>query len=115
MPKQIDWLYHRKSCITCKRAEACRDKLGATVKELVDARKIRYGKAEALALLDGIDKVIVMRGTSVERYFMDDPPDDAVLLAQIMGPTGNLRAPTARVGRTLVVGFDPGVYAEVLK
>ena len=32
----------------------------------------------------------------------------------LLGPTGNLRAPTARVGKTLVVGFNPEVYSEVL-
>jgi hypothetical protein len=30
------------------------------------------------------------------------------------GPTGNLRAPTLRVGRTLVVGFDEATYRKVL-
>ena len=29
-------------------------------------------------------------------------------------PTGNLRAPTMRVGKTLLVGFDESSYADVL-
>jgi len=32
----------------------------------------------------------------------------------MLGPTGNLRAPTLRNGKTLVVGFDEEVYARVL-
>jgi len=32
----------------------------------------------------------------------------------MLGPTRNLRAPTLRVGRTLVVGFDEGTYRRVL-
>lgn len=32
----------------------------------------------------------------------------------MLGPTGNLRAPTLRVGRTLVVGFDEETYRKVL-
>ena len=31
-----------------------------------------------------------------------------------MGPTGNLRAPTARIGTTLVVGFNDEAYRELL-
>jgi hypothetical protein len=33
----------------------------------------------------------------------------------MLGPTGNLRAPTLRVGRTLVVGFDEETYRKVLR
>jgi len=43
-----------------------------------------------------------------------DRPDDATLLAHLMGPTGNLRAPTARIGRTVVVGFNEEAYKDVL-
>jgi hypothetical protein len=32
----------------------------------------------------------------------------------MLGPTGNLRAPTLRVGRTLIVGFDEETYRRVL-
>jgi arsenate reductase-like glutaredoxin family protein len=119
MPKRIDWLYHRNSCVTCRRAEACRTKLGAKVVEQVDARKVRYGEAEALALLDGIDTLIVTRGKTVVINMLNSPvqerPTDAELLALLMGPTGNLRAPTARVGRTLVVGFSDAVYEHLLR
>ena len=38
-----------------------------------------------------------------------------VLLALLLGPTGNLRAPTLRKGRTLLVGFDEASYAKALK
>ena len=31
----------------------------------------------------------------------------------ILGPTGNLRAPTLRKGKTLIVGFHPEMYADV--
>ena len=86
-----------------------------TVTETVDATKTRYGPDDALKLLDGIDTFIATRGKKVETFDLkNDRPDDATLLARLMGPTGNLRAPTARVGRTLVVGFHPDVYAQVL-
>jgi hypothetical protein len=37
------------------------------------------------------------------------------LKSLVLGPTGNLRAPTLRVGRTLVVGFDADTYRAVFK
>ena len=43
-----------------------------------------------------------------------DRPADDELLARLLGPTGNLRAPTARVGRTLVVGYSEEAYRQVL-
>jgi len=42
------------------------------------------------------------------------PPDDATLAAHILGPTGNLRAPTIRKGKTLLVGFSEVAYKQVL-
>jgi hypothetical protein len=42
------------------------------------------------------------------------PADDATLAAQILGPTGNLRAPTIRKGKTLLVGFSEEAYRQVL-
>jgi len=42
-----------------------------------------------------------------------DKPDKATLAKLLLGPTGNLRAPTLRKGKTLVVGFDQKTYEEV--
>ena len=41
-------------------------------------------------------------------------PDRAALMGLLLGPTGNLRAPTLRTGRTLLVGFDEATYKHVL-
>jgi hypothetical protein len=42
------------------------------------------------------------------------PPDDDTLAAAILGPTGNLKAPTLRIGKTLLVGFNEEAYRQVL-
>ena len=39
-----------------------------------------------------------------------DRPADDELLKLMLGPTGNLRAPTLQVGRKLVVGFNEEMY-----
>ena len=46
---------------------------------------------------------------------MKDKPDEKTLLGLMLGPTGNLRAPTMRKGKTLVVGFNEETYRKVLK
>ena len=41
--------------------------------------------------------------------------DKATMSRFILGPTGNLRAPTVRKGRTLLVGFDEESYRTVFR
>jgi arsenate reductase-like glutaredoxin family protein len=81
----------------------------------VDAKKVRLGPAEAIATARKADRVVAARGKKVVTLNMKkDHPDDEALLAVLLGPTGNLRAPAAVVGKTLVVGFNEEVYREVL-
>jgi arsenate reductase-like glutaredoxin family protein len=42
-----------------------------------------------------------------------DKPGEAEILKLLLGPTGNLRAPALRVGKTLLVGFNPETYGDV--
>ena len=83
--------------------------------ESVAAAKTRIGPEEALKLLAGIDRIVAARGKKVEVLDLKaDRPDEATILSRLIGPTGNLRAPTARVGRTLVVGFNEDAYKQAL-
>ena len=69
----------------------------------------------ALALAKSAAKVVVGRGKKVVTFDMKrDPPDDETLLAHILGPTGNLKAPTLRKGNTLLVGFSEEAYKTIL-
>jgi hypothetical protein len=61
-----------------------------------------------------VDKVFVAKGKKVVSFDMKAPPDDETLVAHLLGPTGNLRAPTLRRGRTLLVGFSAEAYQQVL-
>ena len=82
------------------------------VKETVDA-KAKLGKTDALTLAKASSKVIVAKGKKVTTFSMKkDAPDEATLLAHLLGPTGNLRAPTIVRGKTLFVGFNEDVYAD---
>ena len=60
-------------------------------------------------------RVVVGKGKKVLTIDMKkDPPDDATLAGLLLGPTGNLKAPTLRIGSTLLVGFSEVAYNEVL-
>jgi hypothetical protein len=54
--------------------------------------------------------VVVGRGKKVVVFAMSDLSDDDTLAAQMLGPTGNLKAPTLRVGNTLLVGYNEEAY-----
>jgi arsenate reductase-like glutaredoxin family protein len=101
--------------MTCKKSQGFLEEVDAPVAELVEASKTRLSEKEALKLLDGVDRVVAMRGKKITVFELKkDRPDDATLLAHLLGPTGSLRAPTARVGKTLLVGFNEDAYRELL-
>lgn len=82
----------------------------------VDAKKKILKEKEALALVREVDEIYATKGRKV--IYVDlqkDKPGRAQLLALLLGPTGNLRAPTLRKGRTLVVGFDAATYEKLLR
>ena len=100
--------------MTCKNAQEFLESVGGSAGETVDAKKVRLGPTEALALARKADRVVALRGKKVVTLDMKDRPDDETLLGVLLGPSGNLRAPAAAVGKTLVVGFNEEVYRTVL-
>ncbi len=63
-----------------------------------------------------MDEVYATKGKKVIHLDLRrDKPDRATLEGVLIGPSGNLRAPTLRRGRTLLVGFDEATYARVLR
>jgi hypothetical protein len=83
--------------------------------EVVDATKEKRGREEALKLARSVGRVVAARGKKVVVFDMKkDSPDDDTLAAHILGPTGNLKAPTLRIGSTLLVGFGEDAYRQEL-
>ena len=81
----------------------------------MDATKVRMGETEAIALAGTVDKIVAAKGKNIATLDLKkDKPSPAEILAVLPGPTGNLRAPTARVGKTLLVGFNDTAYASVI-
>ena len=80
----------------------------------VDAKKTPLKATDALAIVREVDEIYATKGQKV--IYVDlgkDKPDKAQLLALLLGPSKNLRAPTLRKGRTLVVGFDAATYERL--
>ena len=83
-------------------------------KEEIDARKTRYGADDIAEVLKGMTKLIVAKGKKItEVDLKKDKPDDETLTKLMIGPTGNLRAPTMRIGKTVLVGFNEDAYKGV--
>jgi len=81
----------------------------------VDAKKQTIKKGQALDVLANVDQLYVAKGKRVLHVDLRKArPPKAALLELLLGPTGNLRAPTLRKGRTLIVGFDEKTYEQVL-
>ena len=81
----------------------------------MDAKKATITHQRALGVLDGVDELYATKGKKVIHVDLKrEKPDRATLESLLIGPSGNLRAPTLRRGRTLLVGFDEATYAKVL-
>lgn len=82
----------------------------------MNAKRAPIAGDAALRVLRDVDELYVTKGKKVIRVDLRGArPPRAELLALLLGPSGNLRAPTIRRGRTLIVGFDEPTYAAVLK
>ena len=82
------------------------------MRETVSASK-KLGWTEAVALARQARRLIAVKGKKVTTVELSQSqPSDEALAALMLGPTGNLRAPTLRVGDTVVVGYNDEVFAD---
>jgi hypothetical protein len=79
-----------------------------------DAKKQAYPGEAAWKLLAEAEKVFVAAGKKVVEF---DPStaDRDLLLKKVIGPSGNLRAPTLRIGKVFYVGYHPEMYRALKK
>ena len=81
-------------------------------KEIVSASK-KLGAKDAAALAKAATRVVVAKGSKVAEFAPGGTAGKDVVDA-MLGPTGNLRAPCIRVGKTLLVGFNADAYRDAL-
>lgn len=102
--------------MTCGKTQEFLAKNQVETVEIVDAKKNTKSEKDALTLARKVDEIYAAKGKKLVHIDMrKDKPDAAALKAVLLGPTGNLRAPTLRIGRTLLVGFEPETYQRVLR
>jgi arsenate reductase-like glutaredoxin family protein len=102
--------------MTCAKTQGYLAKHKLAVAAQSDAKKATIKGEAALGVLKDVDQLYVAKGKKVVHVDLkQERPPRAELLGLLLGPTGNLRAPTLRKGRTLIVGFDETTYAKLLR
>lgn len=71
----------------------------------------KLGEKEARELLRNASRVFIAKGKKLEEFKGGTATKEIV--QKMLGATGNLRAPTIRVGKTLLVGFNEETYMKV--
>jgi arsenate reductase-like glutaredoxin family protein len=99
--------------MSCKKAQGFLERHAVEVKKVADANKQRQGRAEALTKT--VNVIHVAKGKKIVTIDMNEAPDDDTLVGHLLGPTGNLRAPTIKKGKTLYVGFNEEAYQSLVQ
>ena len=72
----------------------------------------KLARKDAAALAKQASRVVVAKGKKVSEFAGGSAGKDVV--DAMLGPTGNLRAPTIRRGKTVLVGFNEELFEDVL-
>ena len=86
------------------------DELSVKIAEKVPASR-KLGEDTARELIGAAKTIHIAKGKKLETF--DGGKATAEVVGKMLGATGNLRAPTIVVGKTLLVGFNDEVYREV--
>ena len=80
---------------------------------MVDARKERFDAKRVWDLLNNAKTITTAKGKKVQRW---DPKvdDKTTILHHVIGPSGNLRAPTYRIDDEFVIGFNSELYNKFM-
>jgi hypothetical protein len=71
----------------------------------------KLGREEAQQLADAASRVVAAKGKNVvDSRVVGAGPE---IVDAMLGPTGNLRAPTIRRGKTVVVGFQEELFEQL--
>jgi hypothetical protein len=81
-------------------------------KEVVPASR-KLGRKEAAEIAKQASLIVVAKGKQVDEFKPGGKADSDAVDA-MLGPTGNLRAPTIRLGTIVIVGFNEDVFKDKL-
>ncbi len=102
--------------MTCGRSQEFLAKNKLTVVDSISTQQKNIPERDALKLVSDADTLYVAKrgGTVVKIDLRRDKPTREELSSLLLGRYGNLRVPTVRIGRTLIVGFDEATYRKFL-
>ena len=72
----------------------------------------KLAAADAKEIAKASSKVYVAKGKKLDVFDMKSA-DVSEVVEKMLGPTGNLRAPTIRAGKTTVVGFNEDTFESL--
>ena len=112
MSKHINWAYFRNGWTSCKRAQEVLDAKNIKVETRVFANKEKINSKDAWKMMQSA--TLIRTGKGKKKQVWNPTSDDKTeILKDVIGPSGNLRAPTWKIGNEFVVGFNPELYAEI--
>ncbi|MCP4298824.1 MAG: hypothetical protein GY786_24855 [Proteobacteria bacterium] len=81
---------------------------------IVLAKDKKFDEDSAWNLIRDSHSITTARGKKVDHW--DPQKDDkSAIMKKVMGPSGNLRAPTFRIKNEFYVGFNPELYEKHLR
>jgi hypothetical protein len=83
-------------------------------KNEVNARKEAIDNKSAWKILAQCERIFIAKGKKILEY-SPDPAQKDIILKDAMGRSGNLRAPTIKVGSDCYIGFNSDMYDAVIK
>ena len=86
------------------------DAKGIEAKETISASQ-KLGKKDAAEMVVAASKIFVAKGKKISEF--KGGSASAEIVTAMLGPTGNLRAPTIRKGKTVVVGYNDDLFDQI--
>lgn len=110
----VEWSYHRNGCKTCGKTQTYLTTNKVAVKEQIIANKVPLAHDKIDELVASVNEIYATKGTKlIHLDLKNDQPEEEMLYALLIGPSGKLRAPTLKVGKTLLVGYDESAYQAI--
>ena len=110
MSKKIKWYYFRKGWTTCVKASKFLEANSIEVLEEISASK-KLNETDAKNLLKKASKIMVFKGKKTDTFNIKDEKTSSIV-PYMLGPTGNLRAPTLIYNSVIIVGFNEEKFNE---
>ena len=110
MSKKIKWYYFRKGWTTCVKASKFLEANSIEVLDEISASK-KLNETDARNLLKKASKLMVFKGKKTDTFNIKDEKT-SLIVPYMLGPTGNLRAPTLICNSVIIVGFNEEKFYE---